>query len=64
MNADQHLVEDGTVMMLRALGYTPGAQQLLVRLKALGPVILSGDTVHCHESDEHDGVPAFPSAAK
>ena len=51
-------------MMLRALGYTPGAQQLLVRLKALGPVILSGDTVHCHESDEHDGVPAFPSAAK
>lgn len=50
---------DGTVMMLRAPGHTPGHNILLVRLKDKGPVVLSGDAVHFHENYEHPGVPGF-----
>jgi glyoxylase-like metal-dependent hydrolase (beta-lactamase superfamily II) len=46
-------------MMLRAPGHTPGHSILLVRLKEMGPVILSGDAVHFHENYAQDGVPGF-----
>lgn len=58
-SADKDVFGDGTVMMLRAPGHTPGHSILLVRLKEMGPVILSGDAVHFHENYEHDGVPGF-----
>jgi N-acyl homoserine lactone hydrolase len=57
-SADKDVFGDGTVTMLRAPGHTPGHSILLVRLKDMGPVILSGDAVHFHENYEHDGVPA------
>jgi glyoxylase-like metal-dependent hydrolase (beta-lactamase superfamily II) len=50
---------DGTVMMLRAPGHTPGHSILLVRLKEKGPVILVGDAVHFHENYDSEGVPGF-----
>ena len=56
---DKDVFEDGTVMMLRAPGHTPGHSILLVRLKQMGPVILSGDAVHFHENYDDDGVPGF-----
>lgn len=59
LSADKDVFDDGTVMMLRAPGHTPGHSILLVRLKEMGPVILSGDTVHFHENYDHDGVPGF-----
>ena len=59
LSGDKDVFEDGTVMMLRAPGHTPGHSILLVRLKGMGPVILSGDAVHFHENYEHDGVPGF-----
>src|SRR5206468_1299022 len=57
--ADKDVFGDGTVVILRTPGHTPGHQSLLVRLKQTGPVILSGDAVHFHENLENDGVPSF-----
>jgi N-acyl homoserine lactone hydrolase len=57
--ADKDVFGDGTVMILRTPGHTPGHQSLLVRLKEKGPVVLLGDAAHFHENYEHDGVPGF-----
>jgi len=59
LSADKDVFGDGTVMILRTPGHTPGHQALLVRLKEKGPVILSGDAVHFHENYVSDGVPGF-----
>ena len=56
---DKDVFGDGTVMILRTPGHTPGHQSLLVRLKEKGPVILVGDAVHFHENYESNGVPGF-----
>lgn len=58
-SADKDVFGDGTVMMLRAPGHTPGHSLLLVRLKEMGPVLLSGDAVHFQENLEFEGVPSF-----
>ena len=59
LTLDKDVFGDGTVVVLRAPGHTPGHSALLVRLKGMGPVILSGDLVHFRENWESDGVPAF-----
>jgi N-acyl homoserine lactone hydrolase len=59
LSADKDVFGDGTVMVLRAPGHTPGHTILLVRLKEKGPVILSGDAVHFHENYDSEGVPSF-----
>ena len=56
---DKDVFGDGSVMMLRTPGHTPGHSSLLVRLKDKGPVLLVGDAVHFHENYEHEGVPSF-----
>src|SRR6185503_3785985 len=56
---DKDVFGDGTVVILRTPGHTPGHQSLLVRLKEKGPVILIGDAAHFHENYESDGVPGF-----
>ena len=58
-SADKDVFGDGSVVMLRTPGHTPGHQALLVRLKDKGPVILSGDAVHFHENYANEGVPGF-----
>lgn len=58
-SADKDVFGDGSVMMLRAPGHTPGHSVLLVRLKAMGPVLLSGDAVHFLENYTFMGVPGF-----
>jgi len=50
---------DGSVIMLRTPGHTPGHSSLLVKLAQMGPVILSGDVVHFRENYDTDGVPTF-----
>src|SRR5262245_39767154 len=50
--ADKDVFGDGTVVILRTPGHTPGHQALLVRLKDMGPVLLSGDAAHFHENFE------------
>ncbi|MFL5396995.1 MAG: N-acyl homoserine lactonase family protein [Myxococcales bacterium] len=56
---DKDVWGDGSVVILRTPGHTPGHQALLVRLKEKGPVILSGDAAHFHENYQNDGVPGF-----
>ena len=56
---DKDVFGDGSVMILRTPGHTPGHQSLLVRLKEKGPVILVGDAAHFHENYESNGVPGF-----
>ena len=56
---DKDVFGDGSVVILRTPGHTPGHQSLLVRLKQKGPVILVGDVVHFRENYASDGVPGF-----
>ena len=56
---DHDVFGDGTVMMLKAPGHTPGHRSLLVRLKDRGPILLSGDAVHFRENWSREGVPGF-----
>jgi glyoxylase-like metal-dependent hydrolase (beta-lactamase superfamily II) len=55
---DKDVFGDGSVVVLRTPGHTPGHQSLLVKL-ASGNVIISGDAVHFRENLDTDGVPAF-----
>ena len=58
-SGDKDVFGDGTVMMLRAPGHTPGHSILLVRLREKGSVILVGDAVHFRENYASNGVPGF-----
>ena len=40
-------------------GHTPGHHSLLVRLKEMGNVLITGDLAHFHENYEANGVPTF-----
>jgi len=59
LSTDKDVFGDGSVMVLRTPGHTPGHQSLLVRLKQKGPVVLIGDAVHFRENYTSDGVPGF-----
>ncbi|PYM11605.1 MAG: MBL fold metallo-hydrolase [Candidatus Rokuibacteriota bacterium] len=56
---DKDVFGDGSVVILRTPGHTPGHSSLLVRLKERGPVLLSGDLMHFQENYETNGVPSF-----
>jgi len=56
---DKDVFGDGSVIVLRTPGHTPGHQALLVKLPQMGAVILSGDAAHFHENLDSDGVPWF-----
>jgi len=56
---DKDVFGDGSVIMLRTPGHTPGHSSLLVKLAQMGPVIITGDAVHFRENYDADGVPAF-----
>lgn len=55
---DLDVFGDGTVVAYFLPGHTPGHMALLVRLKS-GPVLLSGDVVHGHDTLELKAVPTF-----
>jgi N-acyl homoserine lactone hydrolase len=59
LSADEDVFGDGSVLIFRTPGHTPGHNAVLVRLKEKGPVILLGDAAHFHENYESDGVPGF-----
>jgi N-acyl homoserine lactone hydrolase len=56
---DKDIFGDGSVVMMRAPGHTPGHSILLVKLKEKGAVLLTGDLVHFRENYEAGGVPSF-----
>ena len=55
---DLDVFNDGTVVAYFLPGHTPGHMALLVRLKS-GPVLLSGDVVHVHDTLARKAVPTF-----
>ena len=59
LTLDKDVFGDGTVVILRTPGHTPGHSALLVRLKEKGAVMLSGDLMHFRENYESNGVPSF-----
>ena len=61
LDGDHDLFDDGTVVIKRAVGHTPGHQALYLRLANTGNVLLSGDLVHCIDNWRHKRVPTFNS---
>jgi len=59
LTGEKDVFGDGSVVILRTPGHTPGHSSLLVRLKEKGPVILMGDLAHFHENFDSNGVPSF-----
>lgn len=57
--ADKDVFGDGTVIMLNTPGHTPGHYSLLVKLKDMGNVLITGDLAHFHENYDGTGVPTF-----
>jgi glyoxylase-like metal-dependent hydrolase (beta-lactamase superfamily II) len=56
---DKDVFGDGSVLILRTPGHTPGHQAVLVRLKEKGAVLLTGDLFHFRENYESSGQPWF-----
>lgn len=56
---DKDVFGDGTVVMLNTPGHTPGHHSLLVRLREMGPVLITGDVAHFRENYDSNGVPTF-----
>jgi N-acyl homoserine lactone hydrolase len=56
---DRDVFGDGTVVVLNMPGHTPGHHSLLVRLKDMGNVLITGDLAHFHENYDGNGVPTF-----
>ncbi|MGB3624155.1 N-acyl homoserine lactonase family protein [Ketobacter sp. MCCC 1A13808] len=56
---DYDVFGDGTVVIKRAPGHTPGHQMLYLNLDQTGPVLLSGDLYHFTSNREHQRVPSF-----
>jgi N-acyl homoserine lactone hydrolase len=56
---DYDVFGDGTVVIKRAAGHTPGHQVLFVKLAKTGPVVLAGDLYHYPEERTLDRVPTF-----
>ena len=59
LQGDYDVFGDGTVVIKRTLGHTPGHQALFVKLRNSGNILLSGDFVHFTDNWLHQRVPAF-----
>ncbi len=59
LDGDYDVFGDGTVIIKRTLGHTPGHQALFVKLKNSGNILLSGDLVHFTDNWTHKRVPGF-----
>ncbi len=59
LQGDYDVFGDGTVVIKRTLGHTPGHQALFVKLRNNGNILLSGDFVHFTDNWQHQRVPAF-----
>jgi glyoxylase-like metal-dependent hydrolase (beta-lactamase superfamily II) len=60
VNEDEHDVfGDGSVVLMRTSGHTPGHMVLYVDLASFGGVVLSGDLYHYPEERSLDRLPIF-----
>jgi glyoxylase-like metal-dependent hydrolase (beta-lactamase superfamily II) len=58
LTLDKDVFGDGSVVVLRTPGHTPGHSSLLVKTKSKNYVLM-GDLAHFHENYKSNGVPAF-----
>ena len=59
LEGDHDVFGDGTVIIKRTLGHTPGHQALFIKLPKTGNILLSGDLVHFTDNWTHKRVPGF-----
>lgn len=59
LDGDYDVFGDGSVVIKRTPGHTPGHQALFVRLPKTGPVLLSGDFVHLQANWDAKRVPSI-----
>lgn len=59
VDGDVDIFGDGTVVMFATPGHTAGHNSLLVNLKKMGPLILTGDLAHFQDNYQNDRVPNF-----
>ncbi|HEY1044593.1 MAG TPA: N-acyl homoserine lactonase family protein [Telluria sp.] len=59
LTGDHDVFGDGSVVIKRLTGHTPGHQALFVRLPKTGNVLLSGDLAHFTQNWEKRRVPGF-----
>ena len=59
LNGDLDLFGDGTLVVKRWVGHTPGSQMMMVRLKNKGLTILTGDNVYFSENVEKSLPPSI-----
>ena len=59
LSGDHDVFGDGSVVIKRALGHTPGHQTLFVKLKKSGNILLSGDLAHFTKNWDNRRVPSF-----
>jgi glyoxylase-like metal-dependent hydrolase (beta-lactamase superfamily II) len=59
LTGDRDVFGDGTVVIKRATGHTPGHQTLFVKLRKTGNVMLSGDLAHFTKNWDNRRVPSF-----
>jgi len=57
LEGDLDVFDDGSVVVRRTIGHTPGHQTLFVKLPKTGNILLSGDMVHFTENWKKRGVP-------
>jgi glyoxylase-like metal-dependent hydrolase (beta-lactamase superfamily II) len=57
IDGDYDVFGDGSVMILKTPGHTPGHQSLQLKLKKSGVVILSGDLIHTRDNYKFHRVP-------
>ncbi len=58
IDGDYDVFGDGSVLILKAPGHTPGHQSLEIKLQKNGTVLLSGDLYHLRDSRKLRFVPA------
>ncbi|GGY47472.1 hypothetical protein GCM10011297_20310 [Bacterioplanes sanyensis] len=63
LNGDHDVFGDGSVVIVRTPGHTPGHQSLLLKLEQHGPVVLSGDLYHFQRNHDERAVPSFNADA-
>jgi glyoxylase-like metal-dependent hydrolase (beta-lactamase superfamily II) len=57
LEGDMDIFGDGSVVIKRWVGHTPGSQMLVVRLPKTGTIILTSDTVYLRENVEKNILP-------
>ncbi len=59
LTADKDVFGDGSVIVLNMPGHTPGHHSLLVKLREMGNVLITGDLSHFRENYDSNGIPTF-----